>query len=530
MKNITTIITSILVASSLLVSCDLNKESQDLIPLDKSIESVEGAIQWDNGLMAALRPRLFGDAAIIPQEAQADMLNAHQASDVRRDFKNFHAWKSLKSDDDALDELYLSYYAALSDVNIMLEELPKIPVREDNKAADQATIKRIMGDAHFARAFYYFNLTMRWGMKYNQATKDKDLSVPLFDKFRPLEKKARATNAEVWPFILKDLSMAEKELSDVAPRAGSNVLTSDVAVALKARVYLYMNDMPEALKTAEELIKSNRYPLISQKNFSDPDDDEFRLMWHKDSGKEQIFQPYINKPDEIGGTLNLYGADLSTTTYFKENNGVEVQFNKPSYLPAGWLFTEVYDKDHDRRFNVYFESTHTSTSKDHLSKDKVYVISKFKGNPKYRTLDSNLWGGYVPNGIQAAKPFRIAEQYLIAAEAAEALGKTDLSLKYLNDLRVSRGLEPVDATDLRKNIRLERIRELAFEGFRLWDLRRWGEGVHRHTPQPTARGYLDKNYKTEFDIPADNPKFIWAIPSNLCKKINKKLIQNPGWN
>lgn len=48
-----------------------------------------------------------------------------------------------------------------------------------------------------------------------------------------------------------------------------------------------------------------------------------------------------------------------------------------------------------------------------------------------------VWGGYVPNSLTNPKVFRIAEQYLIAAEAASMLGKKSDALRYLNTLRSS---------------------------------------------------------------------------------------------
>ena len=162
------------------------------------------------------------------------------------------------------------------------------------------------------------------------------------------------------------------------------------------------------------------------------------------------------------------------------------------------------------------------------SQDVVWVVSKFKGNKAYSDLDSQVWGGYVPNGLQAPKPFRYAEQILIAAEAAYESGDNAKALDYLNQLKISRGLESVDlfGTDLQQEIRDERTRELAFEGFRLWDLRRWGMGVNRHDPQ--EREVLNKEYDLHLNIPAGDYRFVWGIPQVLFK-INHKLIQNEGW-
>ena len=165
---------------------------------------------------------------------------------------------------------------------------------------------------------------------------------------------------------------------------------------------------------------------------------------------------------------------------------------------------------------------------------QLYVIAKFKGNPNYATLNSTHWGGYVPNGNQAPKPFRIAEQYLIAAEAAYCLGNMGEAQHYLNQLRMSRGVPTTNLVgdDLYKEIKEERARELAYEGFRLWDLRRWKQGVSKRTFQGRENYYqvpasfFAGGYKV--NIEPDNYMFVWPFPKNE-RLINTNIQPNPGW-
>lgn len=522
-----------LLLCGLLSSCDLTQKPKDYIPFDKSFETIQDAEKWDNGLYSTFRGK-FGGGYILPQEAQADMLNAHAA--VGTSYVSFHSW-DLKSNDPVIDQVYHSYYAALADANIMLEELPKVPTTTEE---EKTKIRHFTGHAHLVRAFYHFNLTIRWGQRYNASTASTDLAVPLVTKYEPTVKLARSTNEVVWAHILSDLQKAEELLHDVPTREGNDAISADVARALRARVLLYMDDMEGALKASEALIESGTYPLIAVPKTPVKDipldEDEFVLMWHRDSGKEQIFQPFVDKPNELPTTTPLYGADLSTYTHHKESpkGQKDLQFNKPIYIPTGWI--EKFYSDDDRRPRAYFEWAYTTVNEI----DKVYgpilVISKYKGNPKYRDLESDKWGGYVPNGIQAPKPFRIAEQYLIAAEAAFKTKDEVKAKQYLNQLRVSRGLKEVDATgdDLWKEIMDERTRELAYEGFRLWDIRRWGLEMHRHDPQFAQKGglpfnpYLSGQFDLEIKRDNSDPKFVWGFPL-VETKANLKIVQNEGW-
>ena len=208
-------------------------------------------------------------------------------------------------------------------------------------------------------------------------------------------------------------------------------------------------------------------------------------------------------------------------------------YNKPPYVPTQTVMNTLFADGKDHRALSLFEFVKTTVNDMNVS-TQLYVISKFKGNPNYATLTSTHWGGYVPNGNQAPKPFRIAEQYLIAAEAACRLNNTDDALKYLNELRASRGLSATDLTGekLYEEIKNERARELAFEGFRLWDLRRWKQGVGKR-PYQGADGYYQvpaSFYAGGFsvDIKPDNHMFVWPFPLNETL-INRGIRQNPGW-
>lgn len=510
-----------------LSSCDLNRDPLDYTPAKPSLSTMDGLKAWDNGTSVLLRSRLFGGSATLPQEVQADMLNMHVLHDH---LGSFHGWHGLKADDGTLEGLYHSYYVALADANTLLAGIDRYDVeREADPKAARQTLDLYAGHAHFARAYYYFSLAIRWGQPYREETAESDLAVPLLKTNDPLTKYPRATNKEVWSFILDELTLAEKLLASTPGEEGTDYISADVAIALKARIYLYMGHMKEALATAERLIVSGRYHLIGPTEQDPKGIKALQAVWHEDTGKEQIYQPFISKPDEIPGTLDLYGANMEANRWWREKRGKDIPVNSPSFLPAGWL-KELYLEEDIRR-EVYFEQVMTIvTPQDYsrTSNDAVWVVAKFKGNKAYAEHNSNVWGGYVPNAIQAPKAFRYPEQLLIAAEAAAELGDSEKALKYLNTLKVSRGLEAVDlfGNDLRDEIRKERTRELAFEGFRLWDLRRWGLGIHRHDPQETK--VLNKEYDLNLTIPAGDYRFVWGIPQMLFK-INTRLVQNEGW-
>lgn len=531
-------ITKILVASLTLLTtlqgCNLDREPVDRIAYKDSYRNMQDAKKWDNGVYSTLRGK-FGGGYILPQEAQADMLNAHAAFGIL--YGEFHGW-DIKPESDVLQEIYHSYYAALIDANVVLTCLPHLTVSEK----EQTTKNHYLGNAYFARAFYHFNLALRWGMSYNEHTAKKDLGIVLALQPGNISKEKRATNAQTYLQILSDLHCADSLLSDVPVKAGNTEISADAVKALRARVYLYMGNMQKAYTEARQLIDSNAYPLIApyaarldNQNRINPREDAFAQMWFYDNGTEQIWQPHVDKENEIPTTTPLYGADLSTTSYWdsKQQNQDISEYNKPPYLPTKEVINNLFDSPNDHRAHALFEYVNTTVN-DMNVRTQLFVISKFKGNPNYATLTSTHWGGYVPNGNQAPKPFRIAEQYLIVAEAAYCLGYMDVAQDYLNRLRLSRGLQSFNATGdaLYQEIKNERARELAYEGFRLWDLRRWKQGISKRSFQG-AEGFYQVPAKFyaggyKVNIKPDNYMFVWPFPKNETT-INTNIVNNPGW-
>nr|WP_295870530.1 RagB/SusD family nutrient uptake outer membrane protein [uncultured Chitinophaga sp.] len=145
---------------------------------------------------------------------------------------------------------------------------------------------------------------------------------------------------------------------------------------------------------------------------------------------------------------------------------------------------------------------------------------------------------------------RLGDLYLLYAEAANETGKPADALFYLNQLRARAGLPSVEYSwstystkptkystqeGLRDIIRQERTIEMAFEGSRFWDLRRWKTAPQvLNQPifgwdilQSTYEGYNRRVflYSPRFVAPRD---YFWPIrESNL--QINPNLVQNTGW-
>lgn len=172
-----------------------------------------------------------------------------------------------------------------------------------------------------------------------------------------------------------------------------------------------------------------------------------------------------------------------------------------------------------------------------------------------KLVEANLTNSATSNTVKSYDwpEFRLADLYLLYAEAVnEAKGPSDPEIfRYLDLIRERAGLKGVreswgtyvdggttkltDKDYVRKLIRRERGIELAFEGSRFWDLRRWKTAATElNAPikgwtisQSSAVGYYQTRviYNQTFVAPRD---YLWPIQTGAFR-VNTNLVQNPGW-
>jgi len=267
-------------------------------------------------------------------------------------------------------------------------------------------------------------------------------------------------------------------------------------------VRLDMQDWAGAYTAANKLITAGNYPLISTLS-------GFQSYWTNDGIQEDIFQPYTNT------TKDQPGASYPYLNYLASLNA-----DNPSYIPTDSIIHQYQNSD--IRKATYFANEPVNING---VTGNLILINKYPGNPIFYA------GSTVSTYQNAPKPFRIAEMYLIAAEAAannSDAGDALIALNALHNARCGTTYSELSGTALTDTIRSERTRELAFEGYRLDDLERWGLGFTRLAPQNT-NFLLTGTSTVNLSIPANDYQFIWAIPSNDMT-LNPNLVQNPGWN
>lgn len=473
----------------------LDKFPSSNIELDQSFQSVRDAKTWNTGLYSLLRGRFYG-VYQTNQDVQGDQLNATVDFGNRNGFP--HRWEGFEATETNLNTIWRGYYSGITNANIMLDGFERIVPAN---ATETAELERYKGDAHAIRAYYYHELIVRYAKPYVAATAATEPGVPLVLKYDVFEMPARASVKAVYDQILADLTQAKAKLAGIAGAQGATRFTIDAVNALEARVKLHMQDWAGAKAAADAVIATNKYPLYTTAA-------GIQSYWHTDAKQEDIMQLFVANTTEQAAT--------NGTIYlgFRTNDNLF----RPDFAPSLWVMAKY--PDNDLRKPVYFATKSVTFTTGNGS---LVLVNKFPGNP-------TLFTATTTNYQHAPKFLRIAEMYLISAEAG-ARGSDDADgLAKLNTLRVARGLTALAGLAdeaLFAEVKEERFRELAFEGFRLWDLKRWNEGFTRSAPQNTNFLTVGTGYTT-LSIPAGHPKFAWGIPSNDVT-VNPNIKQNPGW-
>ena len=274
---------------------------------------------------------------------------------------------------------------------------------------------RIQGEAYFIRALAYFDLARAWG------------GVPL--KLTPTRSPedgvglGRSSLAETYRQVLSDLIEAEALLPDAVDR---NRATRHTVYALRARLHLYLEEWEQAGIYAGELIEHPSYTLAG----SYPE-----FVENKNTSESILELAYSNS--------NRNGHN---GYFLPSSHGGRLEWR-----PTDEFVAVVTDEEIGGNRSVLVAT----------SGDVVY------GNLYHRSS----------NGDDPAYILRLAELYLIRAEARAQQGDIDGSQEDLNAVRNRAGLDDTEAgtaEGLLLAIEEERRIEFAFEAHRWFDLVRTG--------------------------------------------------------
>ena len=490
--------------AALVTSCDLNLVPNSAIVYDEDgvlIQTKANLTSLENGLLSSFRGRQNGDY-VQATEYQFDAFNA--TIDYGNNFGALHKsdYNFTSSDYDVRD-MWADNYSSIKNYNIFIAAADNV---DESLKADVAIVK---GEAHFFRAWSYLQLARHFGKAYS-STASTDLCVPLVLVYNQAEQPARATVAEVYAQIKKDLDEAATLLAGVKGSARAQKPTIDAVNALYARYFLDIADYANAAAYAHKVIDTKTYALASTAK-------EMEDEYVNDNGKEPIMQLAMSLT-EFNGSSDIQAMNDWTLCQTDANHG---QTFRSYFIPTQAL-VESYDEG-DLRFAAWFDdktSVMMAGSYYNVDKSDFYVFVKFWGNPALTSTP-------IRNGRTTPKPFKISEMYLIAAEA-ELNTDATAAKKDLNALQAARGAVQTEATTA--TVQKEWFRETVGEGQRKFCLKRWGLGFSGRPMQPGAANVLQQGDVFDGKVfEANSHLFQYPVPAYEMK-INKNLVQNPGYD
>ena len=333
---------------------------------------------------------------------------------------------TYSSDDEILHETWKDYYHALYKINTLLENKDRVP---QESAEDKEAMAILEGELKGLRAMVHFELHRIFGD--SDAKKGNALTIPYVTSTDLFQKPGKTPLADFYTFVWKDLQAAEEHLTNTH---GPTRFSLDATYALAARVALYQKEYPQAITYATKVM--TQYTLATK--------EQYTALWRANQTAEVIFKLARNNEDDL----------RPNTLWYNFNTGKSLFYGSTKLIQS-------YEEE-DVRFSLFF------------GEEQANQIAKYSGEGN-------------ENRISDLPVFRLAEVYLIRAEAYFRTGATALGIRDMQALIEARTGEEITITELDESVILtERFKELAFEGHRYFDLKRLGQPLERNTEDLAA--------------------------------------------
>ncbi len=389
---------------------------------------------------------IASDNAIAGGESVTDTEGLHEIDEMRHDAVNTE-----------LRSLMRYNYAGVTRANFLLENKDNIDFEGKSK---------IIGQARFLRAYYYFELVKCFG----------DVPLILNERIgaQAVTELERTPKAEVYAAIEEDLKFAAENLDWTDPVKGR--VTKGSALSLLGKAQLYQGNFSDAASTLEQVITSGQYALI---------DDFTQLFTVANEGhSETVFD--IEYTGLEGGSYDCFVClEGNVAVGF---HGIR-QFEGPIYSTGN-------------SYNLPTEDLYNAFDTSDLRRDATVLnidawIQK-QANPN--AISYGIGGGghtgfynnkYLKRAAELGLPdndlttpvnyraIRYADVLLMAAEAYAQSGNDGKALTYVNEVRSRVNMPDLTSSgsQLIQDIYTERRLELSGEGHRFFDLVRTGQAA-----------------------------------------------------
>lgn len=398
--------------------------------------------------------------------------------------------------------------------------------------------ERVSAEARFVRAYMYFDLVRRYG------------DVPLIEEVQGFDNLqqilvARTPQAEIWDFLDRELDAIGKILPAAADLPASELgrATREAAWALGGRAMLFAERWARSAEYSDRVISQGPFELNSDYN---------ALFQSRGGDPEVIFEVLYDGNNRGHCADNLYmppsidngwGSQTNPTQEIVDSyemlDGTPFDWNNPAHAADPYA-----NRDKRLQASIIVDGAQfkgkTIRTAWLVPDDGMGLIERtYTGYYLRKFLDETLpFEKLLFGGSQTSwKEIRLAEVLLNYAEAQNAASGPDQSVyDAVNAVRSRAGLpdlpEGLDAAQMHRRIVQERKVELAFEGHRFWDLRRWRiaeQVLHNkyfHGVKITENADGTKNYEV---IEVSNVPRQVFLPKHYLMPLNQgELEKNPN--
>ncbi|NDV44207.1 RagB/SusD family nutrient uptake outer membrane protein [Flagellimonas sediminis] len=403
---------------------------------------------------------------------------------------------------------------------------------ENLEDIDEGRRNQILAEAKCMRANAFFSLYRLFNNIYittEPTTPENAFDVP----------QDKSSVEEIFTLLHTDLDFAIENLDYNPEQFGR--WGQGAARHLRAKVAMWEGDWAEAAAQADAIITSGRHSLVpTTKEVFAGDLDHSETLFAINFKRETIGggSPHIMNWNMVSAYSDAPGLVQSV-----ENGGAGAGFISLNQYTIDLLNEDPND---DRKNNTYYIFTYAYNDEASLPDGKQLgdPLDLYENSPTDQNEFMMYYRRQNPGVLkffdETAEPtdrnhfknimiYRLAETYLIGAEAHMMRNNTPKALEYLNAVRTRANAAPVDAINLQA-ILDERARELAFEGQRWFTLKRTGK-LFEFLLDHMNNDNMNESY------PEGNPKVIlreymqnWPIPQQQMDLLGPNYPQNDGYN
>ncbi len=475
MKKILSIILVAVLAISF-TSCKgfLDKEPTDSVVAENALATLEDAGVAVNGMYTLLKYyTVFGNYMIQMGDLRADLLVPSEGNYVVYSY-------DYEASQNSYFTLWRNFYTTITRANAIIKNIDALDV-----SAEKQSIKDdYLGQAYAVRAFCYFNLAKLYGRPYRLDNGASLGAVLITEPVSPSEARIpRSTVAQTYTQIENDITTA---LSLLSKDKNTGHMNYWAAKFLQAKVALYKGDNNTAYTAAKEVITDSPYSLVPNA--------DYLASWALTGNSEAIFEGLVNLQSAIDGDNGFGGSFYYSMWFGYTNCGATIVPTKT------WLdLVQANPNDIRNQWIAYDDPAGDG------KKTGETWLKKFIGNTGFTAFLNN------------PKYMRLAEAYLIAAEAGNATGKSDANALLL---AVAQRADPTvtSITATPENVEKERMKELIGEGDRFFDIMRRNGTYTKADPHQVFNEVLSwSDNRVMLPISADE------------RIIYPELEQNPGY-